>query len=98
MSDTWWPGQYARLSVSIVNANGGAADPGTLTLKVKAPSGTVTSYIYGTASEVVRDALGAFHADVLLSAAGRWCWRWETAAPNAGAIEGDLVVNRSTVL
>jgi hypothetical protein len=95
--EIWIPGQYTRLTLDIVNAAGTAADPGTLTLRVKAPSGTVATYLYGTAAEVVRDGVGAYHADILLDAAGMWVWRWDTTAPNAGAAEGGLTVKASTL-
>jgi hypothetical protein len=98
MADRWLPGEYARIELQVKTAAGAAADPGALRLKVKSPTGALSEYVYGTAAEVVRDGLGAFHADILLDAPGYWYWRWETLAPNAGATEGGLVVQSSSVL
>jgi hypothetical protein len=96
-SNAWLIGETARLSVEIADAANAAADPGALRLKVKNPVGTVQTYTYGVSGEVVRDALGAYHADILLATSGQWAWRWETDAPNAGAVEGALSVDKSRI-
>jgi hypothetical protein len=98
MPEPWIVGEYARLTLTVANASGAAADPGALRLKVRNPAGTVTEYIYGVAAEIVRTGLGKYRADVVVDAPGRWAWRWETTAPNAGAAEGELVVTKSKVL
>jgi len=91
-------GAVARISVAIKDISGAAADPGALRLKVKAPSGTVTTYTYGGGAEIVRDAAGSYRADVPLPTSGAWWWRWESDAPNPGAFEGGLVVLKSKVI
>lgn len=91
----WIVGEAARLSVAITDAAGAAVDPAALRLKVKAPAGTIATYTYGVGGEIVRDALGAYHADIALAASGQWVWRWETDAPNAAAAEGELTVRAS---
>lgn len=96
-SNDWIIGQTARLSVAITDAANAAADPGTLRLKAKTPAGVTTTYTYGVGGEIVKDAVGAYHADIALAAAGRWIWRWETDAPNAGADEGELNVRKSRI-
>ena len=96
-SSTWLIGETARLSVAITDAAGAAADPGALRLKTKDPAGTVQTYTYGVSGEVVKDAVGSYRADILLATAGRWAWRWETDAPNAGATEGGLSVEPSLI-
>lgn len=97
MSTSWLIGETARLSVAITDAANAPADPGALRLKVKNPVGTVQTYTYGVSGEVVRDSAGAYHADILLATDGHWAWRWETDAPNAGAVEGALSVDKSRV-
>ena len=97
MSDNYLIGETARISVSISDVVNVAADPGALRLKVKAPSGTVTTYIYGTSGELVQDSVGHYHADILLDAAGNWAWRWETDAPNAGAAQGKIIASSSNI-
>ncbi len=95
MSNDYLVGETARLSVAITDstaAPAAPADPGVLRLKVKSPNNQVQTYTYGASGEVIRDATGLFHADILLNAPGTWAWRWETDAPNAGADEGTLAV------
>lgn len=91
-------GEVVRLSVAITDLAGAAADPGVLRLKVKAPAGAVTTYTYGGGAEVVKDSAGHYHADIALAAAGTWSYRWESDAPNPGAAEGALTVQKSRVV
>lgn len=84
--------------LAITNVAGVATDPGALRLKVKAPDSTVTTYVYGTSGELMKDSVGSYHLDLLLGAAGSWLWRWESDAPNAGASEGALSVKKSVVI
>jgi hypothetical protein len=53
-----------------------AADPTTVTLSVKEPSGTTTIYTYGTDPELVRDGVGEYHADLVLNTAGLWWYKF----------------------
>lgn len=91
MSDPWIIGQVARVSVALTDAAGAAADPGALTLKIKTPSGTTTSYAFGGGT-TLKDGTGAYHADIPLAESGEYRWRWEAAAPSAGADQGYLFV------
>lgn len=98
MSDrAWVAGETARLSLIITDPAGAAVDPAALRLRVKAPSGAVTLYTYGTDALVVRDAVGSFRADVVLAAGGVWAWRWEADTPS-GVVENQVSVKKSAVL
>ncbi len=88
-------GEVARIRVRALDIDGQTADPGAIALKVKAPAGIVTTY---GAPEVVRDAAGIYHADIPLNASGIWAYRWELSAPNAGAAEGVIQVQKSRVI
>jgi hypothetical protein len=92
MSTKWLVGQTARLTANIADSDGQAIDPAALRLKVQPPAGAMIAYIWGVDAEVIRDALGRFHADIVLDASGHWHWRWESDAPPAAAAEGCLVV------
>lgn len=96
MPDPWIIGQVARMVVAITDAAGAAADPGTLTLKVKPPVSALATYSYG-GGVIVRDGAGQYHADIALAEAGQYRWRWESASPNAGADQGFLQVAESLV-
>ena len=70
---------------------GSAIDPATVTLRLEAPNGAVADYSYGGA-EVVKQATGAYLADVELLSAGTWFWRWLCDNPAVGIAEGALKV------
>lgn len=91
-------GAAARIVVSIKNDVGVAADPGALRLKTKSPAGTVTTYTYLVGTVIVKDAVGEYHANVPMTEAGSWAYRWESDAPNAGADEGRISVKKSIVI
>ena len=95
MSNDYLVGEVARIDLDVTTPDGEAVDPGGLTLKLKPPQAAVVTHTYGAGTDIVRDALGKFHADIQLTAAGIWAWRWDLAAPNAGAIEGTLIVQPS---
>lgn len=98
MSDNYIPGEVTRISVTVMDSAGAAADPGALRLKVKPPAGAVTTYTFGSSAEIIKDAVGRYHADIQLTAAGVWAYRWELDAPNAGAVEGVITVQKSRVI
>lgn len=89
-------GESARISVAIADSAGIAVDPGTLRLKVKTPAAVVSTLTVGAG--IVKDAVGAYHADVALPAVGTWYYRWEADAPNPGAVEGAINVGKSRVI
>lgn len=98
MSDTYIPGEVARISLTVTDIAGVVADPGALRLKVKAPAGALATYTFGAGAEIVKDAVGRYHADILLPTGGLWVYRWELDAPNAGAVEGVIQVQKSRVI
>lgn len=98
MSDTYIPGEVARISLTVTDVAGVVADPGALRLKVKPPAGALATYTYGAGVEVVKDATGRYHADIQLPTAGLWAYRWELDAPNAGAVEGVITVQKIRVI
>ncbi len=97
MSDirTFDIGDTIRLSAAFTTTAGVADDPTTVTLKVKVPSGTETSYVYLTDLSLVRDSEGNYHRDLLLSTAGTYHYRWVGTGDVATADEGRFVVRAS---
>ena len=70
-------GDLRRMSVTnITNEAGSPADPALLKLYIKKGSGATTSYTYGVDSEIVKDSVGNYHADILLDVAGVWYYTW----------------------
>lgn len=97
-ADNLIPGEVAWLPMRVTDFAGQAADPGSITLLVRPPASAPDSYVYGAAPEVIRDGVGAYHAEIPLTAAGQWAYRWELGAPNAGAAEGVITVFKSRVI
>lgn len=70
-------GDVQRVSaLSITNAAGVVTDPTVLTLKVKKPDATLTTYTYGVGIVIVKDSVGNYHADIPLDAEGVWRYDW----------------------
>lgn len=98
MAEALVVGQVARIWFDVTDIAGQAADPGSLVLKVKPGVGAIANYAYGVAPEIVRDGVGKYHAEIPLTGAGQWAYRLELSAPNAGACEGVIVVQKSRVI
>lgn len=61
-------------------------DPGTVTIKVRAPDGTVTTKVYGTDAEVIKEATGKYLYRLTLAAEGTYRWKWIGVAVNETAV------------
>ena len=86
-------GDLVRVSATFT-VSGTATDPATVTLKVRDPSGTTTTYTYGAAT-VTKDSTGAYHRDVSATTAGRWLYRWEGTGTAQAAEEAAFDVEPS---
>ena len=67
-------GDKVRLTATFKNLNNIEADPTAVTLKVRDPSGTETSYAYPVA--VTRSGLGVYYHDLTFDKSGNWFYRW----------------------
>jgi len=76
MINLYKKGQKVRCSVDFKVADV-LTNPTTVTFKSKKPSGTVTTLVYGTDADLVRDATGQYHADVVTDEKGEWNFRFE---------------------
>lgn len=85
-------GRLVRFSAVFRNAAGTAADPTGVTFKVRNPAGTLTTYVYGTDAELVRDSTGNYHVDYTVNASGEWHSRWEGSGAVVTAEESQLLV------
>ena len=75
-----------------------ATDPTVLTFRHKDPAGTLTAFIWGTDSELVRDSTGTFRVDLVLADSGRHHYRWEATGSAHGAEEASFDVRTSNVI
>ena len=85
-------GDYARLSATFTSA-GVYLDPTLVTLKVKDPTGTVTTYTFGTSPILIRHDTGQYRFDYNITMAGTHYYRWSGTAPCQAAGEGLFTVS-----
>jgi hypothetical protein len=71
-------------------------DPSTVTLKIRTPSGTESSHVYGTDVNVIKDSTGKYHYVLTLDAKGDWYQRWIGTGAVVTAGEKVLRVQRSS--
>ncbi len=74
--NTYRKGQKVRCVAGFA-VSGMPTDPTTVTAKVKKPSGTVTTYVYGTDAALVKDSTGNYHIDVTSDEKSEWNFRFE---------------------
>lgn len=75
--------------------NGDAAiDPSTVYLSVRPSHGQTTTYTYGVDSEVVKDGVGIYHADIDVDTAGDWHFRWWSTGSGKASEESRVVVEQ----
>ena len=67
-------GDRVRLKGVFANLDGAAANPTTVTVKVRKPSGTVTSY---TGGSLTNPTPGEWRCEVDCDIAGSWAFRFE---------------------
>ena len=74
-----------------------AIDPDTITVRIIDPVGTLTSFVYLTDSEVVRDSTGVFRYDLSLTVEGIYYYRFEGVGPGVNSsFDGKLECSRSS--
>jgi hypothetical protein len=88
MANEYDIGDLVRVSLSFTNSSQSAADPSTVRGRFRDPSGNVTTYLFGTDSQLVKDATGAYHFDVTIDEAGDWRYRGEGEGAIVAAAEG----------
>ena len=73
-----------------------ATDPTTVTLKVKNPAATVSTYTYAL-SQVTKSATGVYYKDTTIDTAGTWMYEWTGTGACAVVEEGQIYVRKSRV-
>ena len=67
-------------------------DPTVVTFKMKDPTGIITSYVYGTDVQLVKDSVGKYHVMASLNKYGIWWYRYEGTGTAPGATEANVEV------
>jgi hypothetical protein len=77
MANTWDVGDNIVIENTYTTGTPPAAvDPTSLTLKIKLPNKTEVSYELGVDEELVKDAVGIYHVDYLLTLPGQYWYHW----------------------
>ncbi len=66
-----------RIKAKVRNFDGLLSDPTTLECTIQEPDDTQTTYVWGTDSELVKDATGEFHVDWDSTQSGKHQYRWQ---------------------
>ncbi len=88
----WVVGQQAKLRATFADINGVLADPTTVTFRIKAPDGTVTTYVYGVNMQLVKSATGDYYVAWTWTSAGVWLYSFTGEGAAVGYVEGGVVV------
>ena len=92
---TYDNGDTVRFSAAFADVDGAAADPTTVSFRLRSPSAT-TTYTYA-GGDITKDSTGNYHIDVNLNASGSWYARWVSTGTPALADESSIFVRRSHV-
>lgn len=93
MAGTYDLGNVVRSIATFGDAAGGALDPTTVTFRMRSPTGTLTTYVYGINAELVRMATGLYRVDLSLSEPGRWSYRWLSTGTGQAAKRDHVIIN-----
>lgn len=99
--NAYWPGQRVRIKTTTPFAvNGVATDPTTVSLLVKDPTGTVTTYTWA-GGDITRVAAGDFWMDLDIgttaAASGEYAYAYRGTGVATAADEGRFTVRKSMV-
>lgn len=84
-------GDLARITGTWTDASG-KIDPDVVRFECHSPSGVAVVYEYGVDTELVRDSLGVYHADVSIVESGWWYYRFWSTGSGQAAQEGGIKV------
>lgn len=89
-------GDQVVISGTFDNGVPAPVDPGTITLRIMAPSGPLAPLVYGV-DPIVKDSTGRYHYLLSVTEAGLFTYRWEGTGANPGVYESSFVVRESVL-
>jgi hypothetical protein len=92
-TNTYDKGDLVRVKATFT-VNAVLTDPTTITLKVKDPEGTVTTYTYAGGA-VSKTSTGLYYKDVSVTNDGMWYYRFEGTGTVQSAGESSFRVRKS---
>lgn len=90
-------GELIRINGEFRTVSDQLYDPQVIRVRIQKPDGEVLTYLHGTDAQLVRDAVGKYHADIALSMPGMWRYRWESEG-GQGACDDRFFVRNSGVV
>jgi len=97
MANTYDIGDLVRIANTFKDSTGTLIDPTAVFVKYRTPAGVTTTLTYGVDLALVRDSLGTYHADVSITAAGTWAYRWYSTGTGQGSEEHYFEVRQQVV-
>jgi hypothetical protein len=93
-------GTVVTVFVDFTSEDGVPTDPVTVTVTVRKPDKTVTTYTNGTDPEVTKLGTGSYqaHIDTEGGPEGNWYYRWDGTGTLEAAEEWGFIVKHSNVL
>jgi len=89
----FFKGQVVRSIARFKNASNVLVDPTAVTCEVKNPSGTETTYTYGTDAELSKSSTGVYILVIdTTDYSGEWRVRWRGTGTNQADIDGNFYV------
>lgn len=85
-------GDLVKMTANFTDANDTAADPNTVTFKLKEPDGEVTTYESGTDPELVKESVGEYYVEKKVDQIGEHYYRFEGDGNVTAAGEGSFYV------
>ena len=85
-------GDLVVCSGSFKNSAGTLIDPTTVAFHYKLENGTSASYLYGTDAELVKDAVGIYHANLSAGSPGTWYFRFVSTGTGQAAEESSYYI------
>lgn len=86
-----YPNTDVKLSIDYEDEDGTLVNPTTVVLKWMDPAGTISTYTYGTDSNIARSATGRYYAIVTPTSAGRWHFSWASTGTNLNSRSDGVV-------
>ena len=89
-------GDSTRLTATFRDEASNVADPDAVTFKVRRTGGgSTTTYVHGVDAELVKDATGVYHVDLIHTTSGSYCFRWEGSGTVDTAAESHFTIKDS---
>jgi hypothetical protein len=72
-------------------------DPTAVNCSILAPSGTLTTYVYGVDADLKKESTGIYYLDLDIDESGDWCYRWFSTGTAQAAEENKFTVRNQLV-